>query len=54
MEYMGIWEAQHIGVIQSADYVFAWVWALALAAALSYKVILGISAIKNKFSTNSD
>tara|TARA_A100001015_G_C14927324_1_gene686930 strand:+ start:205 stop:330 length:126 start_codon:yes stop_codon:yes gene_type:complete len=25
MEYMGIWEAQHLGVIDSIEYVLSWI-----------------------------
>ncbi len=37
MEYMGIWEAQHIGVIQSVEYVACWVGFLSLLGILFYR-----------------
>ena len=49
MEYMGIWEAQHIGAIQGAEYVVGAVFAAALAVTFLYKASLGISAIKKSF-----
>jgi hypothetical protein len=49
MEYMGIWEAQHVGIIQGAEYVVGVIFAAALAVTLLYKAGLGISAIKRSF-----
>jgi hypothetical protein len=37
MEIMAHWEAQHIGVIQSVEYVVAWVGFIAVVAILFYK-----------------
>ena len=36
MEYMAHWEAQHIGVIQSAEYVVAWMGVIGFIAILFY------------------
>ena len=37
MEIMAHWEAQYIGVIQSVEYVAAWVGFICLLAILFYK-----------------
>lgn len=36
MEYMAHWEAQHIGVIQSVEYVLSWVAVLGFIGFLFY------------------
>ena len=54
MEYMGIWEAQHLGLIQSAEYVVGWVGITILAALLLYKAKSNISAIKKRFWSSND
>tara|TARA_B100000035_G_scaffold233121_1_gene201350 strand:- start:4439 stop:4564 length:126 start_codon:yes stop_codon:yes gene_type:complete len=36
MDYMAIWEAQHIGYIHSAEYIISWALLLGLIGFLFY------------------